>query len=247
MNNKNHGNSIEIIAKLVLEKWYVGVSCVLACILVVVLYTNFLSTHKFLAYTTMYVTSDSPGSNGNNNDESRNDTTTELAVNEMLAKDYTQIAISNSVLLTASENLGGVHIPQNDISIRAYPDTRVLRLSVVSKDAILAARIANEITECLIDKIKELTDNDNIKIIDRASVPESHMPMPIGTYLTLAVILGIVLDVIMIMLFEVFDTKVKGPEDFKEKFNIPILALIPKYDINGRDAAITKIGKGDRV
>lgn len=234
MDTKIESNSLERIVRLTLEKWYIAVACILVCIIAVITYISFATTDNFQAYTTMYVTNTSTYVNSTTGAATGTGTNTgELVVNEMLAKDYKQIAISDSVLSKASENLNKIPIDKQNISIIAFPDTRVLKLAVISGDASKASLIANEITDCLIEKIRELTGNDNIKIIDKAAVPQAPISMPIQKYLILAVILGIIINIIIVLLFEIFDTKVKGPEDLKERFNIPILALIPKYDDNG--------------
>lgn len=230
MNTINEGNSLERIVKLILEKWYIGLGCLLISIIFVAAYFSFVASDNYRAYSTMYVIDYEDSQVDKNNDKINSG---DLVVNEMLAKDYEQIAISDSVLLKASDNLGNIKIEANKISITAFSDTRVLKLAVISDDAMQSSLIANEITECLIEKVRELTGKDNIRVIDKASVPQSPISVPYGTFLILAVIAGIIIDIIIILLLEIFDTKIKGPEDLKEKFNVPILALIPKYDDNG--------------
>ena len=230
MNTINEGNSLERIVKLVLEKWYIGLGCLLFCTISVAAYFSFVARDSFQAYTTMYVIDYSDSQIDNKNADINSG---DLVVNEMLAKDYEQIAISDSVLSKASDNLGNIIINANKISISAFSDTRVLKLAVITDDALQASLIANAITECLIERVGELTGKDNIRIIDKATVPQSPISVPYGTFLILAAIAGIIIDIIIILLFEIFDTKIKGPEDLKEKFNVPILALIPKYDNNG--------------
>lgn len=224
-NRKEQGLTAEKLMRLFIEKWYICLISVVVTMLAGMYFFVINAPATYTAYTTIYVTDETEEKNVGAAQES-----TALTVNEKLAKDYAIIARSNRVLNTVKANMPNLDMPQSAIGVKAYPDSRILEVSVTGKDPVLMAEAANEITEVLIKEVSEIISKNNIQIIDLASVPQQPNVINPKICLIASFLVGLILGVLIILCVEIFDTRIKGPEDFKEHFNEPVLGVIPKYD-----------------
>lgn len=222
--SKEQGLSAEKLVKLFIEKWYICLISIVLTMLAGMYFFVINAPATYTAYTTIYVTDETEEKNVGTAQES-----TALTVNEKLAKDYAIIARSNRVLNTVKENMPSLELPQSAISVKAYPDSRILEVSVTGKDPVLMAEAANKITEVLIREVSEIISKNNIQIIDLAAVPQQPNVISPKICLIASFLVGLILGILIILCAEIFDTKIKGPEDFKEHFDEPVLGVIPKY------------------
>ena len=222
MDNEMSSFGIEKIIKLFFEKWYIFVALLSACLVACTVYCfGFLREH-YVAATTIYVTEEAK--------EDKNENT-ELIVNEERAKDYKIIATSNRVLDKVKYKYPDIHIKPSNVSVKEYPDTRIFEISVKDEDPYNAATIVNEITRVMINEVQDIISKNNIRVIDFADIPTVPVKGRIYVYYILALVAAVFVTLVIILLYEIFDNKVKGPEDYSERFDIPILGMIPRYDI----------------
>lgn len=213
---------IEKIIKLFFEKWCIFVALLVVCLLLCTVYCFAFLEEHYIAAATIYVTEEVQDDKNEN---------TELMVNEERAKDYKVIATSNRVLDKVRTKYPNIDIKPGNVSVTEYPDTRIFEISVKDADPYNAATIVNEITRVMIDEVKDIISKNNIRVIDFADTPTVPVKGRIYVYYILAFIAAVFITLIVLLLFEIFDNKVKGPEDYNERFDIPILGMIPRYDI----------------
>ena len=107
---------------------------------------------------------------------------------------------------------------------------------VTSADPQEAERIANTIAEILPDRIAEIVDGSSVKVVDYAIVP-SEISSPSYTRNTaLGMLLGLVLIAAIICLREIFDEKLHNEDDITQRYQFPILAVIPDLAASGTGA-----------
>ena len=122
------------------------------------------------------------------------------------------------------------------IEAGAVNSTEVFSIDVTSADPQEAERIANAIADILPDRIAEIVDGSSVKIVDYAIVP-SEIASPSYTRNTaLGMLLGLVLIAAIICLREIFDEKLHGEEDLAQRYEQPILAVIPDLAAPGAAA-----------
>ncbi len=221
MDNEKTSLGIEKIIKIFLEKWYIFVALLVSCVAACTIYYFFVVEEYYVATTTIYVTEEVTDEKNEN---------TELMVNEKRAKDYKIIATSNRVLGKVREKFPKVSINPANISVNEYPDTRIFKLSVKHGNPFVAATIADEITNVMIGEVEDIISKNNIKVVDYAATPTVPQKGNVYVYYVLAIVAALFLDLMVILLFEIFDNKVKGPEDYSERFDIPIIGMIPRHD-----------------
>ena len=220
MDNEQISFGIEKIFKIFLEKWIIFAILLVVCLMACTVYVFGIADEYYTASTTVYVTEEvTPEMNENAN----------LTVNEERAKDYKIIATSNRVLDKVRSKYPNISINPKRVSVYEHPETRILEISVKDENAYNAATIVNEITRVMIDEVHDIISKNNIKVIDFAETPTKPEKVKAVVYYMLAVIAALFISIVIMMLIDTFDNKIKGPEDCKEKFDIPILGVIPKY------------------
>ena len=220
MDNEQASFSIEKIFKVFLDKWIIFAVLLVMSVIACTVYIFGIAEEYYTASTTVYVTEEvTPEMNENAN----------LTINEERAKDYKIIATSNRVLDKVRSKYPGMTINPKRISVYEHPETRILEISVKDENAYNAATIVNEITRVMIDEVQDIISKNNIKVIDFAETPSRPEKVNPVVYYMLSVIASLFVSIVLMMLIDAFDNKVKGPEDCKERFDIPILGVIPKY------------------
>lgn len=223
MNGKNENIRIEKFLRIFINRWYVTLISIVLCLVLAVLYISFFKSDVYVASTTLYVIEDL------SEKATTASETTVLTANEKLANDYKIIALSNRVLNKVRHELPEAILGPGNVSVEAYPESRILNLSVADADPEMAAIEANAITDVLIEEINDIIGKDNIKIIDYADSPGRLVSFNMKAVLAIFVLLGIILGLVMSVIIEITDTKVKGPADIEERFDLPIIGLIPKH------------------
>jgi len=175
----------------------------------------------YTAETTLYVLTQSDTSTLSSS---------ELSVSTQLVNDYQELAESRRVIEGAAELLGldvAKMEAEYDISVDSTTSTRLIRLEVTGESAAQAANIANalatELSECILD----VTNVENINIVDQA-VPPSEPSGPQSLKITAIVgIGGLVLSVLLAILIDAINIKIQTRDDVREHLGVSVLAQIP--------------------
>lgn len=184
----------------------------------------------YTATTTMYVL--------NRTTESELLNYNDLNSSLQLVNDYRELAQSDRIQLRAAEALGLENLEDFDIKVEAENNTRIISVNVESTDSPMAANVANAITEELSDCIIDVMQAENISIIDSA-MPPTEPSGPKSLQITVSAgIAGLLIGIALALLIEMMDTKLKTAEDVEKLLEIPVLAQIPKFDLNSKDRAI---------
>lgn len=113
------------------------------------------------------------------------------------------------------------------VNASAVNGTEVFSVTVTDDDPYEAEKIANTIATVLPEKIAEIVDGSDVRIVDYAVVP-SHASSPNYTRNTaVGMVLGVVFSAAIIIVLELMDTFVRSEEYLTEEYKYPVLAAIP--------------------
>lgn len=159
------------------------------------------------------------------------DTANELRINQQLVGTYSEIAKSKSVM---SEVNSALKLGMSDtalakmITISTVNDTELIKISVTSKDPVLASTIANKTAEIFMTNVAELMKINNLQIVDVAAVNSNPVAPNLKLNITIAFLLGIVISVFIVFVKETLNTSVKTVDELKKLIgDIPIIGVIP--------------------
>lgn len=172
-------------------------------------------------------------------------TTTDITLNSKLVSTYSELVKSKNVLRQVISNLG-IEINEDtlrkSITVSSVKNTELIEITVKNENPEYAAKIANEIAEVFIEKVKEIYNISNVQVVDKAE--ESEFPSNINHSKDIIIFafIGVVVAACYVLIENMLDTTIKTTEDIERGFKVPVLASIPIYETD-----IQKIkGKGGR-
>ncbi|MCX5773464.1 MAG: Wzz/FepE/Etk N-terminal domain-containing protein [Fusobacteria bacterium] len=167
---------------------------------------------------------------GNNNMAQYNSLdSSQVQLNKDLVSTYQEIAVSSNVLNVVISTLNLEISPKalaGQIKVSNINDTEIIRISAMSPVPEVAQEIANTTATVFKDKVQEIMNVDNVKIVDPAVLPQSPVKPNKKLILAASLFLGLVLSVGLIFVIEFFDKRIKNLEFFEKELNLPILATI---------------------
>lgn len=213
---------LQVVTK---RKWIVVIITAAFTVISVVI-SLFLLKPVFQADTSLYV------------GKQVTDTQTVLAYNDImlstqLVKDYREFAKSRLVTGTVKEQLKLEGITVEDIAgkigVNLKNDTRLIQITAEDENPRVARDIANKEADVFKEKIVDLMDVENVRVIDKAQTPVSPIKPNKLRNVTIALFLGFVVGIGTVLLIEYFDNTVKTPEDIKKYYDLPVIGTIPVF------------------
>ena len=186
-------------------------------------YSAFLAKKEYQSTSRIYVVS-------RQNQENNALTNSDLQAGSYLVKDYREIILSQNVLTQAIEELKLDMTPaelSKKISVSVPTDTRILSITAKDGDPKEAARIANGLRNVAAEKIISVTKVSDVTTLDEAEVPQSPSSPNIRRNVLLGFIAGAGLMVVLMVVVEVLDDRVKRPEDIEELMGLTLLGIVP--------------------
>ena len=186
-------------------------------------YSAFLAKKEYQSTSRIYVVS-------RQNQDNNALTNSDLQAGSYLVKDYREIILSQNVLSQAIEELKLDLTPaelSKKISVSVPTDTRILSITAKDGNPKEAARIANGLRNVAAEKIISVTKVSDVTTLDEAEVPQSPSSPNIRRNVLLGFIAGAGLMVVLMVVVEVLDDRVKRPEDIEELMGLALLGIVP--------------------
>lgn len=224
-NQENQAVEIDVFAMLK-TLWKRKFSIVLVALVFAIVafgYSAFLAKKEYQSTSRIYVVS-------RQNQDNNALTNSDLQAGSYLVKDYREIILSQNVLSQAIEELKLDLTPaelSKKISVSVPTDTRILSITAKDGDPKEAARIANGLRNVAAEKIISVTKVSDVTTLDEAEVPQSPSSPNIRRNVLLGFIAGAGLMVVLMVVVEVLDDRVKRPEDIEELMGLTLLGIVP--------------------
>ena len=224
-NQENQAVEIDVFAMLK-TLWKRKFSIVLVALVFAIAafgYSAFLAKKEYQSTSRIYVVS-------RQNQDNNALTNSDLQAGSYLVKDYREIILSQNVLSQAIEELKLDMTPaelSKKISVSVPTDTRILSITAKDGDPKEAARIANGLRNVAAEKIISVTKVSDVTTLDEAEVPQLPSSPNIRRNVLLGFIAGAGLMVVLLVVVEVLDDRVKRPEDIEELMGLTLLGIVP--------------------
>ncbi|WP_195487251.1 Wzz/FepE/Etk N-terminal domain-containing protein [Streptococcus parasanguinis] len=224
-NQENQAVEIDVFAMLK-TLWKRKFSIVLVALVFAIAafgYSAFLAKKEYQSTSRIYVVS-------RQNQDNNALTNSDLQAGSYLVKDYREIILSQNVLSQAIEELKLDMTPaelSKKISVSVPTDTRILSITAKDGNPKEAARIANGLRNVAAEKIIAVTKVSDVTTLDEAEVPQSPSSPNIKRNVLLGFIAGAGLMVVLMVVVEVLDDRVKRPEDIEELMGLTLLGIVP--------------------
>ncbi|AEH56417.1 Wzz/FepE/Etk N-terminal domain-containing protein [Streptococcus parasanguinis] len=224
-NQENQAVEIDVFATLKVL-WKRKFSIILVALVFAIAafgYSAFLAKKEYQSTSRIYVVS-------RQNQDNNALTNSDLQAGAYLVKDYREIILSQNVLSQAIEELKLNMTPaelSKKINVSVPTDTRILSITAKDGDPKEAARIANGLRNVAAEKITSVTKVSDVTTLDEAEVPQSPSSPNIKRNVLLGFVAGAGLMVVLLVVVEVLDDRVKKPEDVEELMGLPLLGVVP--------------------
>ena len=192
-------------------------------------YSIFLVTPQYSSTTKVYVV--------NQKKDDKAITTQDVQLGSLLVKDYKEIILSNKVMEDVADKSGtGLTAKElaKKVSVDAPKDTRIISITVRDKDPQVASELANTVKEVSADQIKEVTKIDDVTTLEEAKAATSPSSPKIPKNGILATVLGFIIAVAGVVLFELLDDRIKRAEDIEDGMGLVLLGVVPDTKIGKR-------------
>ena len=157
-----------------------------------------------------------------------------LQANLQLAKTYATIAQSRTVEQNVIKDLDlslTVEGLNSLISINPVKTTEILEIQVTNTNPELATLIANSMAQEFSKAVIEIKKVDSVSIVDKAVTPDKPVKPNKTLNVLIAFVVGLMASVGLVFLLEYIDNTVKTSSDVEKLLGIPVLGVIPNYDI----------------
>lgn len=221
------GETVELdlreLFKVLWKRAWIIVLCAVVLAASVCVYTVNFVTPKYEASVTIYV----------NNNSSRDNTyisSSDLAVALRLVATYVNIIQSDTVLEKVIAETGmkiSAGQLRSMISAEAMEETEMFKVTVTTANPQMSADLANAIASVAPEEIAGIIEGSSAKIIDYARVPTNRSSPNYVTNTVMGGMIGVVLAVVVIVLANMLDVRVKHEEDLKKICTLPVLGVIP--------------------
>lgn len=214
------------LLKSVLKRWYLVLLSALLGAGILFVYSYFFITPTYTSSSTLYISMTTVS------DGIEKQTSNDVAAAQRLATSYAAFFQSSSVSEAVADQMNNQYSArqiQNSTSVEVPEDTQIITVSISTSNAKTSQTIASLIVSEGIKKIQEVSNSDNIAIIDEADLPTAPSSPNIMLNTILGFIVGLLISVVVICIFDVYNTRIKSPQDFADTFkDIAVIGVIPK-------------------
>ncbi|MDF2685857.1 MAG: hypothetical protein K0S55_1038 [Clostridia bacterium] len=123
---------------------------------------------------------------------------------------------------------------KNMVAFKVLNNTEIFQVDISSESPSYAKFIADSISLNAPLQIKGIKERDSVKLVQPAELPIIPTSPSITINSAIGFFLGIVFSVIIVIFKEILDIRVKGIEDLSNKYDIPILGIVPVFNIKSR-------------
>ena len=161
-------------------------------------------------------------------------TYSDVQLGTQLTKDYKELVQSRYVLEQVIQKLELGNLTYetllNKVDVTTPTDTRILAITVVDTNPMLAMEIANEIRETAAVHIKNVMDIQAVNIVETANIPTQKAGPSVMKWTLIGGLLGIILlSGFYLIRFFLNDT-IRTSDDIEKYLGLSTLAIIPLVD-----------------
>ncbi len=217
--------------KVLLKRAWIIVLCAIILGSAVLMYTVNFVAPQYKASVTIYV-------NNNSSKDTSYISSSDLAVALRLVTTYVNIIQSNTVLdkVIAETNLAlTTDQVRSMISAEVVGETEMFKVTVTTPYPQMSMDLANAIAAIAPDEIAEIIEGSSAKIIDYARLPKGSSSPNYTTNTILGAAAGAVLAIVVIVLQNMLDVRIKNEEDLEKICSVPVLGVIPDLANDKKD------------
>lgn len=223
--NEENINISEILDALK-KRYKIIIAITLAFTIIAALVSFFVIKPKYEVTTKLFI--------GKEQSKTQDFNSNDITMYQKLLSTYAEVVTTNDLVEKAIEN-GKIDETAKDVEagLKVTPraDTQILEISYTGTNKEEAVDIVENITDQFIKESKKLIPNGNIKIIQKAKMPEKPVSPNKELNILIAFVLGLMVSVGLSLLLEFMDNTYKSKEELEKAVDLPVLGVIPELDV----------------
>jgi capsular polysaccharide biosynthesis protein len=193
------------------------------CALVVGLYSIFFVRNTYTATASMYVLAQGESSNSTN-------LYSDLNASQMLTNDVAKLLKSDRIVNQVGSEVGVDELKGYKVNVTGETTSRVITLSVTGPDPQTAADIVNKMMKDVSDVARSVMSIRSVNPINQAQAPISPSGPNRLLYTAVAFLVGLFAAIVIVVVADMLNTRVRGPEDLEELIDVPVIGRIPTIE-----------------
>ena len=144
---------------------------------------------------------------------------------EMINTDNFFTEVKNNISLNMSLN-----DIKKSLTFKVVNNTEIFSITAKTDLPEKSKILADTASSTAVKTIEKLKQSADLNIVAPAPIPASPSSPNLKLNSLIGLISGLVISFIIVLLRDIFDIKIKNESDLKDKYNIPILGVIPYYN-----------------
>ena len=220
--------TIQKLFQEILKRWWLVAVCVVLCGAIFFTYSSLFIQERFTSVGSVYVNNKADVIVG----ETENNTANlyDLTTAEMLVDTYIELFSSYGFYELIQEKAELNYHPKALRAMTTFSrveETGVIYVSVTAPNPKDAQLICAAVLKYANMHIKDIMEVGSVKVIDKASLPDSRSYPSVTKNTLLGIILGMLISFGIIFLMNYFDVHVRTVEDIENKYDLVVLGTIP--------------------
>lgn len=157
----------------------------------------------------------------------------ELYYSQARINTYIEIMKTNAFNQSLAEICGLGYGPgelRDMIKLNAVSGTEMLRVQVTTKDPKHSYKIADSFAYLAPKEIMEIESLDTLKVVDPPILPKVPSSPNVLLNTGIGLVIGILLGGVIALILEKKDTRIRGEEDIRKDFDVPVLGIVPRIE-----------------
>ena len=165
----------------------------------------------------------------------------DITMYQKLLSTYAEVVTTNDLVEKAIES-GNIKLKEGsmnetlryvekNLKVTPRADTQILEISYTGTDKQEAVNIVQNITDQFIKESKKLIPDGNIKVIQKAKIPEKPVSPNKKLNILIAFVLGLMVSIGLSLLLEFMDNTYKSKEELEKVSGLPVLGTIPELNV----------------
>ena len=170
-----------------------------------------------------------------------------ITSSRQLVMTYAEILNARTFLTTISDELDNkytVNELRSMITMDSLNETEILSITVKGNDADDVYRITKNIVKYAPDELIRVVEAGSVKVLDDASETKTPISPNIRRNTFIGVFIGLVLGAFIVIVLELFDTRIKSGDEISQRYKEPLLGEIPSLSTGHGGASYSYGGYG---
>ncbi len=214
--------SITDIIDMLIKRWWIWVIAAVSLSIVTFIYTEIFVDPLYRTDGNLYVSA-------------QRTQTSDLSQQSQMASQtlvttYKEILGSRSFLSQVSQDLDGTYTIENlkkMIGMSSVNETEILQITVTGKVPEDVYKICHSVLIHAPDELIRVVNAGSVKILDDGQIPSAPVSPNVKRNVLISFLAGMILGAFIILVLELFDTRIKSRDDIVNKYEEPLLGEIP--------------------